>query len=64
MRWKGTNVLPGAYMVASGRWESQQFKMNFTYRFGNSQIKANSTKKTGIEKETERAKKSSGGIGG
>jgi hypothetical protein len=64
MRWQGTNTLSGAYMVAKGRWESQQFKMNFSYRFGNNQIKAGPRKNAGNEDEQKRAKKSGGGFGG
>lgn len=64
LRWQGTNTLAGAYTVARGRWESQQFKMNFTYRFGNNQIKANNKKSAGNEDEQKRAKKTGGGFGG
>jgi iron complex outermembrane recepter protein len=39
-------------------------KLNFTYRFGNSQVKAARQRKTGLEEETKRAADSGGGMGG
>jgi hypothetical protein len=63
-KWKGTSDYSGQHTVASGNFESRQFKLNFTYRFGNSQVKAARQRKTGAEEESKRANDSGGGIGG
>lgn len=63
-KWKGTSDFAGQHTVASGNFESRQLKLNFTYRFGNSQVKAARQRKTGLEEETKRAADSGGGIGG
>jgi iron complex outermembrane receptor protein len=55
MRWAGSSNFTGVYGVASGRWESRQLKLNFTYRFGNTQVKAARQRKTGLEDESKRA---------
>jgi iron complex outermembrane recepter protein len=62
MRFRGVSNFGAAYIDASGRWESQQFKMNFTWRFGNKQQRAAAEKKAGNAEEQQRAKK--GGQGG
>jgi hypothetical protein len=65
LKWKGTSDYAGQHSVASGNMESRQFKLNFTYRFGNSQVKAARQRKTGVEEENKRAGDSQGGgIGG
>nr|MBA2562260.1 TonB-dependent receptor [Chitinophagaceae bacterium] len=61
-KWKGTSDYGGAYTEASGRWESQQLKVNFTYRFGNTMVKAARQRKTASEEDNKRLNKS-GGIG-
>jgi hypothetical protein len=63
MRFKGTVDFAGQQTTASGHWESRQFKLNFNYRFGNSQVKAARQRKAAIEEENKRTQ-SSGGIGG
>ncbi|RYF92391.1 MAG: TonB-dependent receptor, partial [Chitinophagaceae bacterium] len=40
MRWSGTSDFSGQKMTANGTWESRVFKLNFSYRFGNAQVKA------------------------
>lgn len=62
MRWSGTSNFAGQVMRASGKWESQQFRMNFSYRFGNSQVKAARQRKNALEEENKRTQ-SGGGIG-
>ncbi len=62
MRWSGTSNFAGQFMRASGKWESQQFRMNFSYRFGNSQVKAARQRKNALEEENKRTQ-SGGGIG-
>jgi hypothetical protein len=64
MKFKGVSNYGGMYFVASGRWESQQFKMNFNWRFGNKNLRGNREKKSGNEEELKRTKKSSTGFGG
>lgn len=61
-KWKGTSDYGGAYIRTDGRWESQQLKLNFTYRFGNAMVKAARQRKTATEEENRRLNKS-GGIG-
>ncbi len=63
MRWGGTTNFTGARSEFRGNGEMPQLKLNFSYRFGNSQVKAARQKKSGIEDETQRAN-SSGGQGG
>lgn len=60
MKWKGTVDYANAHSVASGRWESRQFKINVTYRFGNTQVKSARQRKTGLEDENKRANSSGG----
>lgn len=55
MRWAGESNFTGTYGRASGRWESRQFKINFSYRFGNTQVKAARQRKTGLDDESKRA---------
>jgi hypothetical protein len=64
MKWRGTSNFAGQSLVASGNFESRQLKLNFTYRFGNSQVKAARQRKTSQEEENKRAAESGGGIGG
>jgi iron complex outermembrane recepter protein len=64
MRWRGISDFGGSYIDANGRWESQQLRMNFTYRFGNNQVKAARQRNRGNEDESKRIKTGGGGIGG
>jgi len=48
MHWRGISEYSGIYMDASGGWESQQFRVNFTWKFGNQNIKVKE-RKTGSE---------------
>lgn len=63
MQFRGTNEFAGQVSRFSGRWESQQLKLNFSYRFGNKQVKAARQRATGAEEETKRTQGGSGGIG-
>lgn len=63
MRWAGSSTFSGAYMHASGRWESRQFKINFNWRFGSNTVKAARQRATGIDDESKRANQT-GGQGG
>ncbi len=62
MRWKGSSNFAGQSVLASGRWESQIFKLNFSYRFGNTQVKAARQRKNALEEENKRTQ-GGGGIG-
>lgn len=64
LKWKGSSDFTGANIVANGNWESRQLKINFSYRFGNSQVKAARQRKSAIEEENKRAQQSGGQIGG
>ena len=64
MRWSGTTEFAGASSTASGRWESRQFKLFLTYRFGSNQVKAARQRGTGIDDESKRASGGQGGQGG
>lgn len=55
-RWSGTTDMAGLYARLSGRWESQTFRVNFTYRFGSNQINNARQRKTGLETEASRIK--------
>lgn len=62
MRWGGVSNFAGQYMKASGGWESRMFKLNLTYRFGSSSVKAARQRKTGLEDENKRVGSQGGGI--
>ncbi|RYY43988.1 MAG: TonB-dependent receptor, partial [Chitinophagaceae bacterium] len=64
MRWKGTSDFSGQVMTARGRWESRVFRVNFSYRFGNAQVKAARQRKAALEEELKRTQQSGGGPGG
>lgn len=62
MQWGGTSDFTGQYIKAGGGWESRLFKLNFTYRFGSTQVKAARQRKTGLEDENKRVGSQGGGI--
>ncbi|HRD44246.1 MAG TPA: outer membrane beta-barrel family protein, partial [Ferruginibacter sp.] len=64
MKWGGTSDFAGVYSTFNGHGELTQFKLNFTYRFGNSQVKAASKRKSAIEEENKRTQQSGGQMGG
>ncbi len=55
-RFNGYSDFSGLYLRAWGNWESQTFRINFTYRFGSSQISSARQRKTGLESEAGRIK--------
>lgn len=63
MQWGGTSDFAGQYLKTRGGWESRQFRLNFTYRFGSAQIKAARQRKTAAEDESKRVGNQGGGIG-
>jgi hypothetical protein len=55
--WGGENLFtPGLKMLANGTWESQTVTLNFSYRFGSSEVKGARQRKTGLEDEKNRVK--------
>lgn len=60
LKWSGTSNFAGVDSKANGHWESRQFKLNFTYRFGSNQVKAARQRKTGIDEEANRANSTGG----
>lgn len=64
MRWGATSNFSGQYINANGGWESRLFKLNFTYRFGNNQVKAARQRKTAADDEGKRVGSQGGGLGG
>lgn len=63
MRWSSTSNYASQVMTVSGGWESRQFRLNFSYRFGNNQVKAARQRNTGADEEKKRAEGGGGGIG-
>lgn len=55
MYFRGDAHYAGTYMNVAAKWQSHQFKINFTYRFGNNKVKAARQRKTGMEDESNRA---------
>lgn len=55
--WAGENLFsPGLRMIAQGNWESQTVTLNFSYRFGSTEVKGARQRKTGLEDEKNRVK--------
>jgi hypothetical protein len=62
-RFRGESDFAGQKMNILARWEAQQFKANFTWRFGSTTVKAAKQKTLGAEDENKRAQQQGGGIG-
>jgi iron complex outermembrane recepter protein len=62
MRWKGVSDFAGQHSVATGGWESRLFKLNFSWRFGNTQVKEAHQRKTGTEDESKRIREENNGM--
>jgi iron complex outermembrane recepter protein len=63
LKFKGITEFAGQRSEFSSRWESQQFKLSLSYRFGNNGVKAARQRNTGAEEETKRVSNGGGGIG-
>jgi hypothetical protein len=63
LQFRGTSEFAGQTSRITSRWESQQFKLNFTYRFGNNQVKGARQRATGADEENKRVGSGGGGIG-
>lgn len=55
-QWRGYSDFAGLYARLNGRWESQTFRVNFTYRFGSNQVASSRQRQTGLETEANRIK--------
>ncbi len=55
-QWRGISQFGELYMVASGGWDSRRLKVNFTYMFGNNEVKSARRRNTGLEDEQKRIK--------
>ncbi len=60
---KGSSNFAGQYIAFRGQFESRQFKLSYTWRFGNNQVKAARQRKSSAEDEIKRSEQSGGGIG-
>jgi hypothetical protein len=54
LKFRGTSDFAGQTTSNNFQFESRQFKINFVYRFGNSQVKAARQRATGAEDENKR----------
>ncbi|TDO28592.1 TonB-dependent receptor domain-containing protein [Sediminibacterium goheungense] len=54
--WTATSNFGGLYINGSGRNESRTVRLAFSWRFGNSQVKAARQRQTGLETEAKRIK--------
>ncbi|MFZ1528708.1 MAG: outer membrane beta-barrel family protein [Ferruginibacter sp.] len=64
MRWSGKTDFSGVQSRFWGGGEMPQFKVNFSYRFGNSQVRAARQRKSATEEEMKRTQQSGGQMGG
>ena len=62
MEFAGRSTFAGQTVRVSGTFESRQFKLFLTYRFGNNQVKAARQRKTSLEDESSRVGSQGGGI--
>lgn len=60
--WNSSSNFVGQVMDVEYRWESQLFKMNFTYRLGNMQLKSEIQRKTSADEEGKRVNSGPGGL--
>ncbi|GAB4092965.1 TonB-dependent receptor domain-containing protein [Flaviaesturariibacter terrae] len=63
LQFRGYSDYNGQRTDVVARWESRQFKLNFSWRFGNKQVKAAKQRTGGAEDELKRTQGGSGGIG-
>lgn len=63
LQFRGSTEFAGQVSRVTSHWESQQFKLAFTYRFGNSQVKGARQRATGADEENKRVGSGGGGIG-
>jgi hypothetical protein len=56
LNYSATSYFAGQYIYNAGSSETRQLKLNFTYRFGNKQVKAARPHVSGAEEENKRVK--------
>ncbi|WP_160715707.1 TonB-dependent receptor [Chitinophaga solisilvae] len=56
--FRGSFDNAGRYTAISSRWDARQVRLTFNYRFGNTNVKAARSRKTGLEAEQDRVKQS------
>ncbi len=54
--WSGESRFGDLFMTGGGQWESRQVRFNFSYSFGNQQVKSSRRRSTGLEDEQRRVK--------
>jgi iron complex outermembrane receptor protein len=54
--WSGKSTFGDLYMTVDGRGDSRRFRANFSYSFGNEQVKGSRRRSTGLEDEKNRIK--------
>ena len=54
--WSGESRFGDLFMTGGGQWESRQVRLNFSYSFGNQQVKSSRRRSTGLEDEQRRVK--------
>jgi iron complex outermembrane recepter protein len=59
-RWASYTDLGKLHMDMSGTWEGQRLSLNFSYRFGNKNVKGARDRKSGLEDEKNRVKSGKG----
>jgi iron complex outermembrane recepter protein len=62
-RFRATNEFGGQKTNVTARWESQQVKLSFSWRFGNNQVKAAKQKNAGSDDENKRTQGGGAGLG-
>jgi hypothetical protein len=62
-RFAGESLYGGQFTKVAGSQESRVFRINFSYRFGNTQVKAARNRKTAADEENSRTS-GGGGLGG
>lgn len=62
-KWTITNNFAGQQFTGKGNWESRQFKINFSYKFGKNTVKSSRQRSTGTEEENKRAQGGGSGLG-
>jgi hypothetical protein len=63
LRFNATSDFAGQTTRVNARWEAQQFKLNFSLRFGSNTVKGAKQKALSAEEENKRAQQQGGGIG-
>jgi iron complex outermembrane recepter protein len=63
LKFRGEQEFAGQHSEINTKWESRQFKLSFSFRFGSNTVKAAKQRTTGAEDENKRVQQGGGGIG-